>query len=157
MYSRCTSSFEQMYLTSGIVKHDPLKTGAAWEFGMLVVDGMCWIDKPVVGLTEIIFGLLRSMNNINNMVTYIPQSAAYMRQWTGSASVQVMASHQAITWTNLDLLLIERVGTNFGQIRIKRRIFSFMKIHMKISSAKRAAVLSLKDKLTWNILSYLTA
>ena len=44
---------------------------------------------------------------------------------------------QAITWTNADLLLIGPLGTNFSEIGIKMQNFSFMKMYVKVSSAKR--------------------
>ena len=44
---------------------------------------------------------------------------------------------QAIVWTNAGLLSIWPLGTNFGEILIKMQNFSFMKMNMKISSAKR--------------------
>ena len=49
---------------------------------------------------------------------------------------------QAITWTNTDLLSIGALGTNLNEIRIKIQNFSFMKMHLKLSSAKPAAILS---------------
>ena len=44
--------------------------------------------------------------------------------------------HQAIIWTNAGILLIAPLGTNFSEILIGIKIFSFRKIHLKISSAK---------------------
>ena len=43
---------------------------------------------------------------------------------------------QAIIWTNAGLLLIRHLGTNFSEILIRIQIFSFKKMHMKMSSAK---------------------
>ena len=43
---------------------------------------------------------------------------------------------QAITWTNVRILLIGPLGTNFSEILIKIHTLSFMKIYLKISSAK---------------------
>ena len=43
---------------------------------------------------------------------------------------------QAITWTNADLLIIESLGTNLSEILIKMQNFSFMKMYLKITSAK---------------------
>ena len=45
--------------------------------------------------------------------------------------------HQAIIWTNADLLLIGPLGTNISEILIEILTFSFKKMHMKASSAKR--------------------
>ena len=44
--------------------------------------------------------------------------------------------HQAIIWTNAGLLLIGTLGTNFSEILIKIRIFSFKKMGFNVSSAK---------------------
>ena len=49
---------------------------------------------------------------------------------------------QAITWTNAGLLLIGRLGTNFNEILLGIQTFSFKKMHLKMSSAKKAAILS---------------
>ena len=44
---------------------------------------------------------------------------------------------QAIIWTNAGLLLIGPLGTNFIEILIEILIFSFKKMRLKMSSAKR--------------------
>ena len=43
---------------------------------------------------------------------------------------------QAIIWTNAGILLIATLGTNFSEILIEIRIFSFKKMGLKVSSAK---------------------
>ena len=43
---------------------------------------------------------------------------------------------QAITWTNVGILLIGPLGTNFSEILIGIQTFSFTKMHLKMSSAK---------------------
>ena len=42
--------------------------------------------------------------------------------------------HQAIIWTNAGILLIGPLGTNFNEILIAIYIFSFEKMHLKMSS-----------------------
>ena len=49
---------------------------------------------------------------------------------------------QGIIWTNVGTLLIGRIGTNFSEMLIEIHIFSFTKMHLKMSSAKMAAILS---------------
>ena len=49
---------------------------------------------------------------------------------------------QAITWTNIGLLSIWLLGTNFSEIWIEIPSFSFKKMHLQMSSAKLAAILS---------------
>ena len=44
---------------------------------------------------------------------------------------------QAIIWANAALLSIRHLGTNFfGEILIKIQIFSFMEMHLQMSSGK---------------------
>ena len=43
---------------------------------------------------------------------------------------------QAIIWTNTGMLLIRTLGTNFSEILSEIHIFSFKKMHLKMSSAK---------------------
>ena len=50
--------------------------------------------------------------------------------------------HQAISSTNAELLPIELIEINFSEILIKIKTFSLKKMHLKMSSAKKAAILS---------------
>ena len=43
---------------------------------------------------------------------------------------------QAITWTNVGILLIGPLGTNFSEMLIEIFTFSFKKIHLKMLSGK---------------------
>ena len=43
---------------------------------------------------------------------------------------------QAITWTNVGILLIGPLGTNFSEMLIEIHTFWFKRIHLKISSGK---------------------
>ena len=43
---------------------------------------------------------------------------------------------QAIIWTNVGILFIETLGTNFSEISIEIHTFSFKKMHVKMSSGK---------------------
>ena len=43
---------------------------------------------------------------------------------------------QAIIWTNAAILLIEPLGTNFGEMLIEIQTFSSKTIRLKMSSAK---------------------
>ena len=45
--------------------------------------------------------------------------------------------HQAIIWTNAGILLIGPLGTNFSELLIGIQTFSFKKMQLKTSSAKR--------------------
>ena len=54
----------------------------------------------------------------------------------GSAIGLSPGRRQAITWTNVGILLIGPLGTNFSEMLIKIHTFSFKKIHLKMSSGK---------------------
>ena len=49
---------------------------------------------------------------------------------------------QAIIWTNAEILLIRTSGTNFSEILIEIDVFSFKKMHLKMSSGKWRPFLS---------------
>ena len=50
--------------------------------------------------------------------------------------------HQAIIWTNAGILSIGHLGTNCSEILIEISIYSFRKMHLKMSYLKLAATLS---------------
>ena len=52
----------------------------------------------------------------------------------GSENGLSPSRHQAIIWTNDGILSIRPLGTNISQILIETHIFSFMKMHLKMSS-----------------------
>ena len=54
----------------------------------------------------------------------------------GSDNVLLPGQHHTIIWTNAGILLIGPLGTNFSEILIRIHKFSFMKMHLKMSSAK---------------------
>ena len=69
-------------------------------------------------------------------------SATYMSQWIGSASAQIMACRlfgaKPLSYiTSAGLLSIGPLETNISEILIQIQNFSFTKMHLKISSAKR--------------------
>ena len=61
---------------------------------------------------------------------------------------------QAIIWTNTGILLIWPWGTSFSEILIGIHTFSFKKIHLKMSSAKMASILSRPQCVKVSITSY---
>ena len=82
---------------------------------------MLWKDHPIVVLIH--WG--RVMHICVSKQTII-----------GSDNGLSPGQRQAIIWTNAGILLIGTLGTNFGEIFIEVRIFSFKKISLKVSSAK---------------------
>ena len=55
---------------------------------------------------------------------------------TGSDNGLSPGRRQAITWTNVGILLIEPLGTNLNEMLIEIHTFSFKKIQLKMSSGK---------------------
>ena len=72
-----------------------------------------------------------------------PPGAAYMHQWHWLTLIQVMA----ITWTNADFSSFGHLGRDYGEIRIKIPNCSFMKIYLKMSSAKWRSCCPGRDEL----------
>ena len=63
---------------------------------------------------------------------------------------------QAIIWTNAGILLIGTLGTNFSDILIEIRPFSFKKMHLKMSSGKWwPFCLGLNVLKAWETVAYL--
>ena len=60
----------------------------------------------------------------------------------GSDNGMSPVQRQAIIRTNAGLLSVGLLGTNFHDLRIGIQSFSFKKMHLKVSSAKIAAILS---------------
>ena len=54
----------------------------------------------------------------------------------GSDNGLLPGRHQAIIWTNVGILLIGHLGTNFSEMLIKIHTFLFTKIHLKMLSGK---------------------
>ena len=54
----------------------------------------------------------------------------------GSDNALSPGRRQAIIWTKAEILLIGPLGTNFSENSIGIQIFSFKKLHLKMSSAK---------------------
>ena len=61
---------------------------------------------------------------------------------------------QAIIWTNAGILLIRPLGTNLSEILIEIHTFSFKKMYLKMSSAKRRPFCLgfnvLRTKMVWS-------
>ena len=73
-------------------------------------------------------------------------SDAYMRHWSGSTLVQVMACRllgaKPLPEPMLAYCLLSSLGTNFNEILIEIQPFSFKKMRLKMSSAKWPFILS---------------
>ena len=60
---------------------------------------------------------------------------------------------QAITWTNVGILLIGPLWTNFSKMLFEIHTFSFKKIHLKMSGKWRPFCLGLNVLRTWPLVS----
>ena len=79
-----------------------------------------------------------------------PPSAAYMRQWIRSALFQVMACCLFCAKPLPEPMLAYcQLGTNFSEIWIGILSFSIKKRHLKLLSAKMAAILSKERWVRW--------
>ena len=104
-----------------------------------------WVKYGLNGDIESANGLINSDHPAIimkcDMFNSYPPNAAYMRQWIVSAVLQIGSALspvwcQAIIWTNAGSLSIGPLGTMFSEILMKIQFFSFIKMHLKISSAK---------------------
>ena len=88
-------------------------------------------------------------------VTHVCVSKLTIIGWDNGLS---LVGRQAIISTNAGILLIGNPGRNFNEISIKTHTFSFKKIHLKMSSAKRwPFCLSLNVLASSTPLSWLTS
>ena len=80
-----------------------------------------------------------SMEIVVKLLTHLPQCHIYVSvKWVSIGSDNGLSPdwRQDIFWTNAGILLIGPLGTNFSEIWIKIQNFSFMKMHLKMSSGK---------------------
>ena len=73
----------------------------------------------------------------------------------GSDNGLTPARRQAITWTNVGILLIGPIGTNFSEKLIEIHTFTFKKIHLNVVW-KMAAILSSPQCVNWICISNIT-
>ena len=101
-----------------------------------VCDSDCLVNNhilPYLHINRHICNHLISMLTYWGRVTHICVSKQTI---IGSDNSLSPGQRQAIIWTNAGILLIRTLGTNFSEILIEIRIFSFKKMGLKVSSAK---------------------
>ena len=83
--------------------------------------------------------LLPHLPGVNQLIHWGQATHIWVSKLTiiGSDNGLSPDRHQAIIWTNTGLLLIGPLGTNFSEILIAILTFSFKKMRLKVSSAKR--------------------
>ena len=79
----------------------------------------------------------------------VPTTPAQTLSWSipitiiGSDNGLSLGRHQAITWTNVGILLIRPLGRSFSEMLIEIHTFSIKKIHLKMSGKWRPFCLGL--------------
>ena len=102
------------------------------------------------------FGLLPIWGQANNLTHWGRVTHICVGKLTiiGSDNGLSPGRRQAIIWTNVVILLIRTLGTNFSEILSEFHTFSFKKMHLKMSSAKwRPFCLGLNVSTNFDLLS----
>ena len=92
----------------------------------------------IIGLSEL--GHYHYISKIGCELTHwgrVTQICVSKQTIIGSDDGLSPGRRQAIIWTNAGILLIGTLRTNFSEIFIEIRMFSFKKMGLKVSSAKR--------------------
>ena len=92
----------------------------------------------IIGLSEL--GHYHYISKIGCELTHwgrVTQICVSKQTIIGSDDGLSPGRRQAIIWTNAGILLIGTLGTNFSEIFIEIRMFSFKKMGLKVSSAKQ--------------------
>ena len=74
--------------------------------------------------------------HLKGVINSSPPSVSLNQVSIGSDNGLSPIRRQAIIWTSAGLLSIRPLGTNFNEILTQIQNFSFMKLHLKMSSAK---------------------
>ena len=98
------------------------------------------MDEPRAHFTEdFLLSLTMIVNYSKNEISIKFELNSYTSvNWFrfSSGNGLLPAQCQTITWTNADVSSIGPWGTNFSEIQLKVQNFSFMKMHLKMLSAK---------------------
>ena len=112
------------------------------------------LELEIHHLRSLVFIEEISLKNKFSLIYHLPGSTLllvrYLTHWgrvthicvskltiIGSDNGLAPDRRQAIIWTNVGILLIGPLGTNFSEISIEILTFSFKKMRSKVSSAKR--------------------
>ena len=131
----CISNHDQWHKCSVLFYPKVLFETSRNEF-VDKISGMCnlwWIGLQLL-LTNsgLVVSLSQNIVYCNVWIVFnsLRLSDAYMHQITNHHW------HQANSWSNAGILLIQTLGTNFSENWSKRHIFSFKKMHSKMLSVK---------------------
>ena len=93
---------------------------------------LCQLDEILFDKASAVPALLASLTHWGRLTHICVGNLTII----GSDNGLSPGRRQAITWTNVGILLIGPLGTNFSEILIEIHTFSFKKIHLKMSSGK---------------------
>ena len=106
-------------------------------------------QKGLTGLWQCHCKSMSQEGSVRLHMTWISQALLQLTHWgwvthicvgkltiIGSDNGLSPGRRQAIIWTNVGILLIRPLGTNFNEILIEIHTFSFKKMHLKMLSAK---------------------
>ena len=96
------------------------------------------IFTPTIWYLLLQIAMKRSVLKSGRLLTHLPLCRIYVSvNWfsMGSRNGSSSVRHQAITWTNADLLSIKPLWTIFIEISIEIQTFSLTKRHLKMSCA----------------------
>ena len=115
----------------------------------------CLMSLFTLYICLLVWDVVKSRNRLSASFNLSPPSAAYMRQWIGSALVQIMAcrlfSAKPLSKPMLGYCQLDPWEKNFSEIITN---FSFTKMQLKISSAKRRPFCPGRDELThWDLVT----
>ena len=96
------------------------------------------VNSPFSGLwTNIVFEHCKHVIHFVTSLGRVTHTCVSKLTIIGSNNGLSPGRRQAIIWTNAGILLIGPLWTNFREIWIEIPTFSFKKMHLKVSSAKR--------------------
>ena len=117
---------------------------ASLKFGVqsMITDSCYFFSLPRVSIwhDRVFFGPQHSCYKGSLLYMYLTHWGWVMHICVGNLTIigsdngLSPGRHQAITWTNVGILLIGPLGTNFSEMLIEIHTFSFKKIHLKMSS-----------------------
>ena len=124
-----------------------------WKDSLYIEMGHWWLHSIEYQPWALIFSLLSGLN------VWLTHWGRMMHICIGNlttiGSDNGLAPHrrQAIIWTNAGILLIRTLGTNFNEMLIEIKTFSFKKMHFKMLSVKFCLGLNVLNKMLigwWN-------
>ena len=132
LYSKSVMNQQQHKNISSLSYQSQLSTHGESEWNIRCIRyNMIYLEAEEQQGTECQYNSVWSILTHRGRVTHICVSKLTN---IGSDNGLAPTRRQAIIWTNVGILLIGPLGTNFSEISIEIHIFSFKKIDLKMSS-----------------------